>query len=437
MTAVPPSVVPVAAPPAAAPVAEAERIGAIDVLRGVAVLGILLLNVQSFAMPGAAYMNPTAFGDLTGANYVVWRCTHLLGDQKFMSIFSMLFGAGVILMTSRAEARTGRSAAIHYSRMGWLILFGLVHAYALWYGDILYTYGMCGLAVYLVRRWPAAVLVPLAIVLLAIPSLISLGIGGPLAEGHWPPEAVEALALDWTPDAEHLAGEIDAYRSGWWGQMGHRAETALFFQTFLFVFGFGARAASMMLLGMALFKLRVLTAQRSAGFYAAMAVLCLGAGLPLIDLGIRRHEAHGWAIEYSFFLGSQFNYWGSVPVALGYVALVMLACRLLGAGSPLLRPLGAAGRMAFTNYIAQTVICTTIFYGHGFGRFGSFERIDQLAVVLAVWAATLIWSPIWLRFFRFGPLEWGWRALTYCHKPPMRRVRPDGARGDNMSAAAG
>jgi uncharacterized protein len=423
MTTLPPNLVPVAAVPAAAPVTDPERIGAIDVLRGVAVLGILLLNIQSFAMPGAAYMNPTAFGDLTGANYLVWRCTHLFGDQKFMSIFSMLFGAGVILMTSRAEARTGRSAAIHYRRMGWLILFGLLHAYGLWYGDILYTYGMCGLAVYLVRRWPAAVLVPLAMVLLAIPSLISLGIGWTLAEGHWPPQEVEALAMDWSPDAEHLAGEIDAYRSGWWGQMGHRAETALFFQTFLFVFGFGARAMSMMLLGMALFKLRVLTAQRGAGSYAALAILGLGAGLPLIDLGIRRHEAHGWAMEYSFFLGGQFNYWGSVLVALGYVGLVMLACRVLGAGSPLLRPLSAAGRMAFTNYIAQTVICTTIFYGHGFGRFGTFERTDQLAVVVAVWAAMLIWSPIWLQFFEMGPLEWAWRALTYGRRPPFLRRR--------------
>ena len=138
-----------------------QRIGALHVLRGVGVLGILLLNIQSFAMPSAAYLNPSVYGDRTGANGVVWHATHLFGDQKFMAIFALLFGAGIVLMTSRAEARTGRSAALHYRRMGWLIVFGLLHAYLLWYGDILYTYGVCGLAVYLVRRRPAGQLIAL------------------------------------------------------------------------------------------------------------------------------------------------------------------------------------------------------------------------------------------------------------------------------------
>ncbi len=134
----PASDIPPAATLRSAPVGEGDRIESIDVLRGFALLGILLLNIQAFAMPGAAYVNPTAYGDLTGPNYWAWWFTHVFGEQKFMTIFSMLFGAGILVMTSRAEARTGRSAVLHYRRMGWLILFGVLHAHLLWYGDILY-----------------------------------------------------------------------------------------------------------------------------------------------------------------------------------------------------------------------------------------------------------------------------------------------------------
>ncbi len=135
------------------PVSERERIFTLDVLRGFAVLGILPMNIQDFSMPGAAYLNPTAYGDLHGANYWVWLLSHLLADEKFMTIFSMLFGAGIFLMTSRIEAAGQPSAALHYRRMGWLVLFGLLHAYLLWSGDILFSYGVCGLLVFLFRKW--------------------------------------------------------------------------------------------------------------------------------------------------------------------------------------------------------------------------------------------------------------------------------------------
>jgi hypothetical protein len=134
------------------PVDDSERIVPVDVLRGVALLGILLMNIQSFSMIGAAYVNPTAYGDLHGANWWVWLLCHILADQKFMTIFSMLFGAGILLMTQHVEARGLRSTRLHYRRMGWLILFGLLHGFLLWDGDILYDYGVGGLIVYLLRK---------------------------------------------------------------------------------------------------------------------------------------------------------------------------------------------------------------------------------------------------------------------------------------------
>ncbi len=136
------------------PVQGSERIQSLDVMRGVAVLGILVMNIQSFAMIGAAYMNPTAYGDLEGVNGWVWYLGHLFADMKFMTIFSMLFGAGVIVMTSRREAAGQSSAGVHYRRMVWLLVFGLAHAYLLWYGDILYTYALCGFVLYLFRKAP-------------------------------------------------------------------------------------------------------------------------------------------------------------------------------------------------------------------------------------------------------------------------------------------
>lgn len=418
-----PPPVPAPAPAAAAvtlaPVAETQRFAALDVLRGFALLGILLLNIQSFAMIGAAYMNPNAYGTFEGVNRVVWHVIYLFGDQKFMSIFSMLFGAGIVLMTTRAEKAGRGSAGIHYRRMGWLILFGLLHAHLLWYGDILYTYGMCGLIVYLFRRMPPWLLILFAMCGFIIASGISILFGYSMQ--FWPPEAIADMAEGWLPATEVVAEELANYRGNWVEQMSHRVPNAIFFQTFLFfIGGLGFKAGGLMLLGMALYKLGVFTAARSVRFYLVMALLGFGIGIPIVEFGIRQNFAHEWSIDYSFFYGMQFNYWASVIVALGWVGLVMLVMKSVAGAAT--GPLAAVGRMALTNYLMQTIICTTIFYGHGFGLFGRLERIEMLGVVLAVWVVQLIWSPIWLKFFVYGPAEWLWRSLSYWKRQPLRRV---------------
>lgn len=400
------------------PTTQTERILSLDVLRGFAVLGILVMNIQSFAMPAGAYFNPTAYGDLQGINYFVWLLGNVLFDMKFMTIFSLLFGAGIVLAADRVESKGGRPGPIHYRRTLILLLFGLAHAWLLWVGDILYTYAMCALLVYLFRRKKPSTLIIVGLGSVAVASLLSFI--AQFTMDMWPQESLAGMAKFWAPDQEQVASELAAFRGGWTAQNGYRFIMALQVQTGSFLFNLSWRAGGLMLLGMALHKMGVFGAGLSSGTYRKMILTGIFPGLPLVIAGVLYHDATGWRMEEGFFGGMQFNYWGSLFVALGWVGAVMLFCKRWPE-SRLYRSLAATGQMAFTNYLTQTLICTTLFYGHGFGLFGSVERSRQILIVFGIWTAQLLWSPWWLARFRFGPLEWFWRSLTYLRIQPMRR----------------
>jgi uncharacterized protein len=402
------------------PVAETERIVPMDVLRGFALLGILVMNIQSFAMVDAAYDNPTAYGDLSGANFLVWLLSHLLADQKFISIFSMLFGAGIVLMWQKAESSGSRPTRLHYRRVGWMILFGLLHAYLLWSGDILYTYGMCGLFVYLFRRMSPRTLISSSLVLATIGSLIAIGLGLFWVPRMSPDSKAEFID-DWQPSPQSINKELAAYRGSWIDEMPERVPSALEFETSMFLRFYGWKASSLMLLGMALFKLGAFHARWSRRQYLLLVGAGLLVGIPMIIVGVVQNFARNWDVRYSFYLGGQYNHWGSYLVALGWTGLIMLWCQGSRA-SALKERMAAVGRMAFSNYILQTVICTTIFYGYGFGYFERVPRTGQILIVFAIYAAQLVIAPLWLRHFRFGPLEWLWRSLTYGKRQPFRCV---------------
>ena len=401
----------------AAPVPQTERIDSIDVLRGFALLGILVMNIQAFAMPQTAYINPTAYGDLTGANRYVWIAGRMFADQKFMTIFSMLFGAGIVLMTARAEAR-GDGRRVHYRRMRWLLVIGLLHGYLLWWGDILFHYAVCGMLVYPLRRQSPGRLIAIGLALLVAASAF-WGLVG-LSFPYWPEEVRTEIEEEaWRPTPEKIDTELATYRGGWLDQLPHRSATALGMQTFLLIIWIVWRAGGLMLIGMALFKKEVFSARRSSGFYAALIAVAAVVGLPLQAYGISLSFADAWSFG-SLFVDTQLVYWASIAVGLGYVGAVMLACRT-AALRRVTRPFAAVGQTALTNYLLQTVICTTIFYGHGFGWFGAVDRVGQVGVMAGVWTVQLIAPPLWLRRFRFGPVEWLWRSLTYRARQPMRR----------------
>lgn len=400
----------------AAPISEGERYEGLDVVRGCAVLGILILNIQSFAMPFAAYFNPTGRGEPSALDLAIWSVNYLLADSKFMTMFSLLFGAGVFLMTSRLADRGGRQALTHYRRMGWLLVFGLMHAYLLWYGDILVLYAVCGLLIYPARRLEARTQFIVGLALVAVASLLAIGGGMSVASN---PDALRTFMQFWQPDAERLARETAAFQGGWLAQMPMRVQYSWEMHTLnLWVWGIW-RAGGLMLMGMALLRWGVLTGERSPGFYTRLAAACLAIGLPLIAWGIARNNAAGWPLS-AFFTGAQWNYWGSILVSLGWISLVLRVWQS-GAARGLVRRLAAVGRMAFTCYILETLIATTLFYGHGFGLFGRVDRLGQMAVVFAVWAVLLVVAPAWLARFRYGPLEWLWRTLTYARVEPITR----------------
>ncbi|MFG0319093.1 MAG: DUF418 domain-containing protein [Planctomycetota bacterium JB042] len=406
----------------AAPTREGERIASIDVVRGFALGGVLLMNMQAFAGIFAAYMNPTADGGYHGASKWLWNVNHVLADQRFISIFSLLFGAGVLLMTRRLEERTGRSAAVHYRRMLWLGLFGAAHAYLLWFGDILLPYAISGLLLWPCRRWRPSILLLVGTILVVATALLSLGMDGMLAEA--PPEEIAAFEEMWEPDDAQIAETVAAYRGGWLEQMPERVAQARDFHAWLPFFVW--RLIGLMLIGMALLKTGFLAARKAPALYLGIGVVGVVSGAVVSWLGIEARVERDWELAYSMGEGSLYNTVGATLGAFGWLGLILWVCAV-GRWAGVRRRLAAVGRMAFTNYLMQTVICTTLFYGHGLGWYGSVDRPGQLAVFVVVFGLQLAWSPWWLARFRMGPMEWVWRALTYLRLPPLRR---DAARAE-------
>ena len=400
------------------PVSSNERIESLDILRGFAILGILIMNIQSFAMPGAAYLNPTAYGDLEGINKWVWILSHVFADQKFMTIFSILFGAGVILVTQKAEAQRGRSAGLHYKRTFWLLVIGIVHAHIIWYGDILVPYAICALFVYFFRKKRPVTLLIVGLVFITIHTLI-YGLFGISLE-NWPEEALESVKSSWIPAPDEIKSEIEAVTGPLAQQIQHNSESALFMETFVFPILYLWRAGGLMLVGMALYKWKILQGLKSKKFYLRGLLISWLIGFPIVIVGLVRNFDANWSFEYSMYFGSQYNYYGSLFVSFGYICLIMLFSQSKK-GITIKKRVSAIGQMALTNYITQSVICVLIFYGVGFGLFGQVDRSTQILITFVIWIIQFGWSKAWLDRYQFGPLEWLWRSLTYGKIQPMKR----------------
>ena len=403
-----------------------SRLASLDLLRGVAILGILPMNILSFGLVMAAYQNPMALGPLEGGERIAWLVTHLLFDQRFISIFSVMFGAGLALLADRPSRPGDSPTRRHYRRMAWLLAFGMVHAYGIWFGDVLACYAAVAMAVWPLRRLASPWLLAIAAGLLAVPPLFSVAMDLLL---RLVPEAERAEALaDWAPTAAMIAAEEAVYRGSWMTQLPERALTAVLMQTWVFLAWALWRTAALMLVGIVLLRSGFLAAAWRPSAYAALAAAGFAGGTLLTAWGVGRNEAIGYAAIDAMTIGTIPNYFGSLLGAMGWASLVML---LAAAARPawLLRPLEAVGRTSLSNYLLQSILCTTLFYGHGLGWFGRLDRVELWAVVVAVWAVQVSLTLLWLRVAAIGPFEWLWRSLASWRRLPLRR------RSDRPAAA--
>ncbi|MDR3618474.1 MAG: DUF418 domain-containing protein [Paludisphaera borealis] len=430
--------------PRPAPVKASDRLFSVDALRGFALLGILAMNIVGFGWPGAAYSDPTRAGGGT-VDLAVWFVNHLLFDGKMMTLFSMLFGAGLVMMNDRAEARGASLRGVYFRRIFWLLVIGAIHGYLIWDGDVLFLYAECGLVLYFFRnlRPRTLIAVGLALTLGLVPVVLGLGaaadalkrvsarVDAQIAAGETPSKLdrrlrdlwIDDLQKEFTPSPEQQTKqwneEMEVYRGGYLGIVKHRFWDVLIVQTIGFLLGGFLFAGGRMFLGMGLMKLGVFGGERSPRFYAWTAALGYGIGLPLMVVDAVEQFRHGFKDEYFLHGGEFYNAFGSLVVAIGHVGLVVLIIKS-GALVGLTRRLAAVGRMALSNYLTHSIVCTTLFYGYGFGLYGQVDRLGLAAIMLAIWIFQLVVSPIWLDRFRFGPAEWLWRSLTYGKLQPMR-----------------
>jgi len=437
------SAMPLAAESLIAPATPQERIESIDVLRGMSLLGILLININSFGLPFSAHTDPSAYGGASGANFVVWLVNHVLFEGKMRAIFSMLFGASIIILTTRSERRSGGGvevADIYCRRTLWLIAIGVLHAYLIWYGDILFFYGVVGLALFPFRKLHGRTLCLIGAMLLGMHAL--QGVRGMHKADRATRtiadlESIERSGRQLTaaqvsqlqnarshreyhkPGAEVIADEINTTRGGYIENLKARAHVTASLQSEVFYRYLLWDIAGMLVMGMGLMKLGVFDASRSMRFYMLVAIVGYGVGVPLGTLLALRWAHSGFDVSAMFRYIRTPHDLVRFSTAAGHVAVIMMICKS-GALRSARRALASAGRMALTNYLLMSVLCTLFFYGYGLGMFAKLQRYELLYVVVAVWAVNLILSTIWLRHFHFGPLEWVWRSLTYWKVQPMR-----------------
>ena len=386
-----------------------QRYAMLDLARGIAVLAILVVNIWAFALPFSAYGNPSVYGDMSGANYWTWLLSYVLVQEKFITIFSLLFGAGVALFADHARTRSEPAAALHYRRMITLLVIGLLHAYGLWSGDILTAYAVLGMVLYLFLRCADRTLLLWALALIGISLLLLAAFAVSLPK--LPAADLAELSEFWQPGAAQVAQEIANYRGGWWQQMQTRVPTTLELQTMLLSF-YSIRLLAHMLIGVYLYRSGFLTGAWSVSAYRWCALLGLGIGLAMAYRGAIGNVEADFAFAHAMGFGQLWNNIGSLIAALGYLSLFVLWSQSRFA-LRLRQWLEQAGRTGFTLYLGSTLICTTLFYGHGLGLFGTLDRFALFVIVLAIWVLLLLFAHVWLARFRQGPLEALWRYCTY------------------------
>lgn len=408
---------------------EAARFETLDIVRGVAVMGILAMNIAGFALPYPAYANPAAFGGNSGLDLASWAFNFLIFDTKMRSLFSILFGASTLLVIDRAT-RGGRSAfTAHYARMAVLLAIGCLHFWFLWFGDILALYAISGMVLYWLRDVGVGKLTCWGITLILLSSLFfgligwsAMMAGSPRLSTHAATELYEArdtVEQEVGVTSTKIPEDLARYRGPYGPILDHRLNDRRY-EPFLSFFGLGAETLGLMMIGMALFRTGFLTGDWRLEHYRRWATISAAIALPVLALLAWWQWSSNFnsAVIFTAFMGVSQPF--DLMLAIVWAALVILWVKR-GGSSPLRDRVAAAGRMAFTNYLATSIVMTTIFYGYGLGLFGEVGRAGLWLFVLGMWALMLLWSKPWLDRFHYGPLEWLWRSLARLQLQPLRK----------------
>ncbi|MEE8153412.1 MAG: DUF418 domain-containing protein [Phycisphaerales bacterium] len=448
------------------PVQEPERIHALDVLRGFAIFGIFMVNIAFFSMPLAKLIDPSLLADATASDQVAHAIVRSLFEYKFVSLFSMLFGMGLIVQMQRAKKRNRPFVGLYLRRTFILMALGLAHALLLWYGDILFIYSIVALLALWCRRLSPRVTLALCAGALAMSVLLSAGftllgvVFGPganqatqvqssepiqtsessnddvenIAAEETVDQALQAESDDpwaryktvlnennWQPgDPAWIELDLMAYKEGpMMITLVQRAMTFLIMLVLIVIIGFGFRVVGMFLLGMALMKLNFFSAERRR-WHWAFCILGLTIGLAGELFMVWSYHRSNYQLGWIQGGAEIFHHISSFALCLGYVGTITLIVRS-GLLKWLTYAFSCVGRTALTNYLLQTIVATYIMYWWGLGLFNDVSRPQQLAMVVGIYAAQLVLSVLYLRVFSIGPFEWLWRSLTYLKLQPILR----------------
>jgi uncharacterized protein len=427
------------------PVSSTERIKTVDVVRGVALLGILLMNIPGFGIDSSEITNVLK-GPHSGKDYYTAAIIFTFFEGTMRGLFSMLFGAGMVLFMMNKRSMPGEApvAEYYYRRLLWLVFFGLFNAFVLlWTGDILFFYGLCGMLLFAFRKMKPSWLIMIGIACIAIGMVKTQNWYGDLRDTRR--NYVEAIAAEksgkelteeqqeakntWpeieknqTPDTAYVNRNLRKMHAGYTTIFEHFIPNNVNSEVNYMYHGLWDML-SMMFMGMGLLVLGFFSNKFSTSTYLMLLLAGYGIGIPL-----------GWGyfngfVDWVSNFGNFIDTWRSphwqiydfrrVFLCLGHVSLLMLIFRSR-AVPWLMKGLANVGQMAFTNYLVQSIICTLFFYGYGLGYYNKLRFHELYYVVFSIWILQLIYSSIWLHYFRFGPFEWLWRSLTYWKKQPMK-----------------
>ncbi len=433
------------------PVQQHERLTVIDALRGFAIFGIFTVNITFFAEPLLEGLNHGNLAEAAAHELWAWMAMRVFSEYKFVSLFSLLFGIGLVIQMNRAKQRGANFAPVFMRRLLVLAGFGIIHGLLVWYGDVLLMYAAAGFILLAMREMsPRALLFSAIGFFLAGWFILSTCVAAGMLKsasqsaGSSSPEAVTEKSGDAglaAIDSGAGAESVDDRWDRWWeaiassnfnveGPEFARAETIAYKEgpflaafimrsltyamgvVFSFVLGgFGLRILAMFLLGAALMKWNFFDASRRV-WHVRLFAAGFAIGLPLEALMAAAYWSSGFDMNWMTLGSESLHYLGSAALFLGYVGGMTLLASSHAAGF-ITKALAAVGRMALTNYLAQSVIATFIMYWWGLGLFGEFDRAQQLLLVVCIFLGQIALSVVWLRYFRFGPMEWLWRSLTY------------------------